>query len=288
MDLRHRSAETPASPAGKVRIPPRPDLGPPPRRRGPWLVWAMAAAGVVTLVALTVRAAVEPLPLSRLLPSATPTRPEGGQYRFLRYTADGPYRWDPCGTISYEVNLTNAPPGALTEIREATRRVSEVTGIPFVEVGTTTRTVGMQLRSAGRSGAPGESRFYPVLIGWVAQERFRVLADSRRALAFALSFPGSGPRAGTYASGVVALDAGVDWQDRRGFSWRDSLGVVLMHELGHIMGLAHVSDPGELMWSPDLTSKVADPSQAEWGPGDLQGLRILGRNGQACGGPESA
>lgn len=41
---------------------------------------------------------------------------------------------------------------------------------------------------------------------------------------------------------------------------------LVLHELGHLHGLEHVDDPGELM-DPSLTA-------GEWGPGDLFGLFV--------------
>ncbi|HEY0889152.1 MAG TPA: matrixin family metalloprotease [Nocardioides sp.] len=44
---------------------------------------------------------------------------------------------------------------------------------------------------------------------------------------------------------------------------------VVMHELGHVLGLDHVPDPGELMHDEN-TGRV------DFGPGDLEGLARLG------------
>ena len=43
---------------------------------------------------------------------------------------------------------------------------------------------------------------------------------------------------------------------------------VVMHELGHVLGLAHVDDPGELMY-PSVT-------RTSYGSGDIEGLAKLG------------
>ena len=52
----------------------------------------------------------------------------------------------------------------------------------------------------------------------------------------------------------------------RGYTW----GEVIMHELGHVMGLAHTSARRQIM-SPHVTRR-----RATWGAGDLAGLRRVG------------
>ena len=45
---------------------------------------------------------------------------------------------------------------------------------------------------------------------------------------------------------------------------------IVMHELGHLVGLAHVDDPEQLMY-PEARREVADFTS-----GDLAGLAVLG------------
>ena len=49
---------------------------------------------------------------------------------------------------------------------------------------------------------------------------------------------------------------------------------MVLHELGHIMGLDHVTSKAELM-------EPAGGSMTDFGPGDLAGLEQLGRD-QGC------
>lgn len=49
-------------------------------------------------------------------------------------------------------------------------------------------------------------------------------------------------------------------------------GADLLHELGHLVGLAHVDEPTELMYDGNV-------GQLDFGPGDRQGLAVLG-NGE--------
>lgn len=201
-----------------------------------------------------------------------------GPHRFLEVLPGGaPYRWDPCEPIHYQVNLTDGPEGALADVREAVQRVSDATGIAFVYDGTTTRTVDDQL-AAWFQDTPGESRWLPLLIAWIPENHFYFLAETHKAVAFGMPLLGQGDVAHEYVSGVVAVDAGEPLP--AGFDQRFSRGVVLMHELSHVMGLAHVGSGGELMWSPDVKGATRNPNpfQTSWGPGDLEGLDLLGRD----------
>jgi hypothetical protein len=202
-----------------------------------------------------------------------------GAYRFLRQTPDGrPYRWDPCVPIHYELNLVDAPSGALEEARRAIDRVAYATGYRFVYDGTTVRTADQQIGTAFQSGGT-TSRWLPLLITWVPREHFDYLADTHRAAAFGMPRTGDGAEHTLYESGLIVVDAG----DRLppGFEARYSEGVVLMHELGHVMGLAHVAAGDELMWSPDVPGADRNPDfdLHDWGPGDRRGLEILGEHG---------
>ena len=67
-------------------------------------------------------------------------------------------------------------------------------------------------------------------------------------------------------SGWVAINA--DDPNGPGFGWIGAQGPVVLHELGHVMGLDHVKVEGELM-------EGAGGGVTDFGPGDLEGLRIL-------------
>jgi hypothetical protein len=252
--------------------PPRPDIASPPpleppRRRRGRAVLAGVVAGALLLAAI---GAIASNGVDRV--GSGPT----GQYKFLQMgLGHAPIRWDPCIPIHYQVNLTHAPDGVLADVREAIARVASATGDRFVYDGTTDRTADEQMGRAFQTGST-TSRWFPVLIAWVPHSHFDYLADSTRAAAFAMPETGDGTTARLYESGVVVVDAG--GRLPVGFDGRYSDGVVLMHELGHVMGLAHVGDGSEVMWSPTVPHPGApDLSVSDWGPGDLEGLKILGQ-----------
>ena len=73
-----------------------------------------------------------------------------------------------------------------------------------------------------------------------------------------------------YFGGLILIDA--DAVSVPGFSTTEAHGLVLLHELGHVMGLGHVRDRDQLMYSgPHRIAKVGG-----FGDGDLEGLRRLG------------
>jgi hypothetical protein len=216
--------------------------------------------------------------LAILLPAVAIVITPPGQHAFLEQLRDGsPYRWNPCQPIHYIVNERNLPANFTSDVREAIGRVSSATGIRFVDDGTTTITADQQIGASFQSNLPGEPRYLPLLIAFVPEEHFTFLTDSDRAIAFGMPARGDGELAHEYVSGVVVIDA--DQGLPPGFGSRYSLGPVLMHELGHVMGLGHVGSAHELMWSSQVPHRSADPdqSQTDWGPGDLEGLGLLGR-----------
>ena len=72
-------------------------------------------------------------------------------------------------------------------------------------------------------------------------------------------------------SGGLVLDAsdlGVMLNEPGG---TEAVRAVIQHELGHVMGLDHVSDPRELMYTEGSPAQTTN-----WGPGDRRGLHELG------------
>jgi hypothetical protein len=192
----------------------------------------------------------------------------GGQYAFLETKADGsPIRWDPCRPIHYVTNLKLAPRSEFADVQEAVRRVSEATGIRFVYDGPSSELPqGVAPPGKSVSTRPGED-WAPLLIAWVDAKQFAVLSDNNPRAA-ALAYPIVGPN-DFYVSGFVAVNASDELLP--GFGFGPTSGPVLLHELGHIIGLGHVPSTAELMNAQE------NPVITDWGKGDLEGLRQLGR-----------
>jgi hypothetical protein len=196
--------------------------------------------------------------------SVPPEPPEGsGNWAFLAKNPDGtPVGYDPCRTIRYVVHVGNGPLNAADVAHEAVRTLSNATGLAFDFVGLVD-DVPQSDTSFGEDD--------PVWIGWAGEgdtDLYRTVGHDVVGVGGS-SFVqiSGGPR--QYVSGyaIVKPSSGL----LPGFGPGRSEGNVLLHELGHLVGLDHVSNPEENMYPG-----VGPQSPNGYGKGDLQGLWQLG------------
>ena len=186
----------------------------------------------------------------------------GGTYSWsmTQPGSDEPVGWDPCEEIRYRINPTGGPPGGSELVRRALDRASAATGLAFEDEGETDDRPfpgGVKL-----FGSPD-----PVVIGWADAEEYPDLAGQVAGVGGGVAERGSGGRL-RYVSGGIVLDvevftaSAVDQQPR-------VLEGIVLHEIAHVVGLGHVSEPMELMFA-------ANTGQVELGPGAREGLARLG------------
>ena len=186
----------------------------------------------------------------------------GGHYEFLatQRGGDEPVGWNPCREIDYVVNPDGSPPDWKGLVDRGIQEVEKRTGLAFDYGGTTDE------RSFEDRFAPNGDPL-PVLIGWADSEEVPELEGDVAGIGGATYAETTGRR--TYVTGMVVLD--VETYDRHA-STKDAEVVqlaVLLHELGHLVGLAHVEDRGEIMYADGVT-------RTTYGTGDLDGLARLG------------
>ena len=213
-----------------------------------------------------------PTPSPALSPAEPTFRPSvDGAFRFLERVGGAPVRWNPCEAITYAVNDVGATSSVRPDLKEALRRVTRATGIRFRSVGTTRESF---LRAYERMRYEGVIRKAELILIWVDHDAYlgilRRLQDPRPSIAFAKTMAGLFANQDQYFGGIIVVDA--DATATHGFGYRYAHGSVLLHELGHIMGLDHVRDPDQLMYS----GRHPNFSVRTYGPGDLEGLRRLG------------
>ena len=196
-------------------------------------------------------------------------RPEGdaADHSFLYSPiGSGPARWNPCEPIHYVVNLDGTDPSALTDVAEATRRISQATGIRFIYDGLSDERP-IDARDPVQPQRYGAG-WAPVLVAWSNEREtdipFRA-EDDEDAVAVAQPWFAGGD--GTIVTGWIVVNE--DYPLPPGFSIPGSRGVTLLHEWGHIMGLDHTNSEAEVM-------HPSGGYATDLGPGDLAGLRELG------------
>jgi matrixin len=278
-----------------LHLPPRPDQG---KRSAPLFVaFVLSFLVAIVLVVLAVLSflkdpadvrdlaaassatpssipAATTTPSPALSPTAPTFRPKSdGAFRFLEQVGGVPVRWNPCDPVTYAVNAAGVTSPVRHDLKEALRRVTRATGIGFRSVGTTSETF---IRAYQRMRYEGVVRKAELILIWVDHEGYtkilRLLRDPRPSIAFAKTMAGLFANQDQYFGGIIVMDA--DATATPGFGYRYAHGSVLLHELGHIMGLDHVRDPDQLMYS----GRRPNFSVSLFGAGDLEGLRQLGED----------
>lgn len=205
-------------------------------------------------------------------PAPAPSRPSQGEasadgdgYAFVHVRDNGePVRWSTCRPIRYVVRPDHEPEGARRLLEESIQRISDATGLEFQDAGTTDEAPAQRRRlyQPGRYG----DRWAPVLIAYSTPGEDARL--SGRAAGYGgpayVRAGGGTPR---YVSGSVVFDV----EQTTSMGGEEAMRAVMLHELAHLVGLAHVDDRGQLM-NPVLYGRQVTELQE----GDLAGLEELG------------
>ena len=192
----------------------------------------------------------------RVLPAVTPPSGEGGYRLVIEGTT-----FDPCRPVHWVMRPQGAPPGAQQAVQAAFDELSRATGLSFVSDGETDEAPEDKRQLVQERY--GE-RYAPVLVAWSDEAESSRLAGS--VAGYAGPYPANPDgRGGRFVSGQVVLDAPV-LQDVA--SSPATYGVVL-HELGHLVGLDHVPDGSDTLAASGVPT-------GDYTPGALRGLAAVG------------
>jgi matrixin len=257
------------------------------RRSRPVNVWPYVLVAVLVLASIVLRthtsfgpSPLHPLGLGRSSPPPgheesrfplglpAPVAFPSGSYAFIRLQpgSTNPVTYDPCRPIHYVVNPAGEPLGAQTSVRTAIAAVSAATGLRFVDDGSTSETYSSR-RALYQPDRYGQ-RWAPLLIDFTRAADNPEFADGPVGVGGS-SYVGTPDGHLTFVTGSIDIDA--DEAARVvADSRRVPLSAIIEHELGHVVGLAHVNDMTQLMYPS------AGHGITSYGSGDLTGLARLG------------
>ena len=227
-------------------------------------VWAGAVASTVSPLVLA------PPPPAPPAPVVTPPAPTGAgsasAYVLNRYSDGTVFRWNPCAPIDYRVNTTYAPAGALADVQATMAAITAAGGVSFRYLG---QTAGLPQRAWQNTWPAGEA---PLVIAW-GRPLGQAGASDFLTGGGVVGQGGWTARGGSgsalqIVNGFVILDA--TWTNLgQGFG-TGGQGQVLLHEVGHAMGLGHAPEAAQMMFA-SVTGKAGG-----YGAGDVAGLQAVG------------
>jgi Matrixin len=194
-------------------------------------------------------------------------------------------RWNGCQAITYKVNLASVPAksraAVLAETHTGLKRLAAVTGFRFVYRGATAEVP--RFSNTRKLSAD-------IVIAYTTPRGTDMPLAGRTAGygGFASSWWGVPTEAGDYSYGAanvrgyLVIDTPDAMKMGAGFGKGVRRGNLLLHELGHVVGLDHVTDARQLMY-PNLHSTTPNGYAA----GDLAGLARIGRKAGCIGIPAS-
>jgi hypothetical protein len=168
-------------------------------------------------------------------------------------------------------NPARAPEGGLRLVRRGVARIEAATGLDFRYAGETS-----QAANPYGSGVRGAK----IIIGWRAGS-YQYFARNPGVVGVGGNTYLGGfreadrTRVSKAISGGVVLNAGWNTSLGGGFGEGHTWGEVVIHELGHVLGMGHVDAGSQIMYYSTT------PRDATWGAGDLTGLTRLG-NTRGC------
>lgn len=198
----------------------------------------------------------------RLLPAVPSPAGSGG------YLYQDKARWNPCQPIHYVVSGTEPFTGANQLLTQALAEASAASGLKFVYDGTSTEPAQPDRPSYQPEIYGGT--WAPVLVAWTDQSHAPELAGSVIGLGGAASASVRGHD--RLVSGILFFDAPELSLIAPRPNGLASMRTVMLHEVGHLLGLGHVQDTTAVMYP-------SDDGQGDYNAGDLRGLAYAG-NGE--------
>lgn len=173
-------------------------------------------------------------------------------------------RVNPCETIEYRANFSQAPAFAREALTDAIASVSAASGVSFVNLGDST---GIGKPEPGYTGIPADT---DLLISWVYDSQTVASQPVTNGGVAIHDTIANGTDA--YGPVTVAKKSAVNMNAAYHRGWNRTLMThVYRHEIGHILGLGHPAAQDQVMGAGEALS-----TNFAWGAGDLAGFKTLG------------
>jgi len=166
-------------------------------------------------------------------------------------------RFDPCEPVPYRINFAGAPRNARALVTAALGRARAATGLTFTYAGSYS---GVPFSRQRNGGLPSSG----IGFAWSTSRTVSGLAGAT----IGLGGGGWAVNDRRTSSGVV-IDR--SFRFRQGWTGANSIGGLLLHELGHALGLEHVKDRSQQMYPLDIGAP-----NGNYNRGDLAALRRVG------------
>ena len=209
----------------------------------------------------TIPSVAPTVPVVQARPVAPNYKPRGRASSYkLNATAYGAPHWDYCKPFTYMVNPDRMTPSLRVDIEQALDKFANASGIRFQYAGTTDFVPFRDLKALTKFG-DGQ-----LLIFAVSDKTIVNYLSGTAVAVGGSSFDFNENGESLYYEGGVVIDGEDGMNLKPGFGPRGR-GTMMLHELGHVAGLAHVNDETQLM-----IPSMSRTNRGQYGAGDLAGL----------------
>lgn len=198
-----------------------------------------------------------------LLPRLGGSTATGPAYAFMVTVGGQPVTYASCHPIQVAIYPAGGPPDAVQLVRDAVAQMRAATGLDIVVAG----AFGGHAANWNFKDGP-ITPDDPISVSWQDGQAIAELTDDIAGIGGSrvLTGPGGSER---LVAGTIALSREYYASLTQRGDHAEALAV-LLHEFGHVFGLAHVDSSGELMYHDNI-------GRTSFGPGDLEGLHRLGQ-----------